>query len=191
MKENLRENTKKELSLHSPEIRTKELTEIYRQLYQLVDWKSSEIIAVTIAVGIELDTMPLIKQAWKQGKKIAVPRCSPKDKKLDFYYLENVNQLETSFYGLKEPDPHKCEYVDMKDIDLMIVPGIVFDDRGYRIGHGGGYYDRMLADYLFHTVSICFDFQIKGKLPVESHDIPVNKIVTPSKVISNVNDTYL
>lgn len=189
MKEELRQDTKQELSIHSLEKRSQELAEIYKRMFQLAEWESSETIAVTIAVGIELDTMPLIKQAWKQGKKVAVPRCSPRKKQLDFYYLENVDQLEDSFYGLKEPDPLKCEFVDMNTIDLMIVPGLVFDTRGYRIGHGGGYYDRLLANHVFHTVSLCFDFQLKEKIPKEEHDIPVNIIVTPSKVISNVKDT--
>lgn len=183
IKEKLRQSAVKELSLHNKSRRAQELKEIYKRLFQLEAWKKSETIAVTVSVGNELDTMPIIEQAWKQGKRIAVPRCIPSKKQLEFYYLEDVNQLEESYYGLLEPNTYKCRRSEIEEIELMIVPGLVFDRKGYRIGHGGGYYDRLLTAHSFQTVSICFDFQLVEGIFNENHDIPVDKIITPTEVV--------
>jgi 5-formyltetrahydrofolate cyclo-ligase len=80
--------------------------------------------------------------------------------------------------GLFEPITDETLSVKKNEIDLQIVPGLVFSDEGYRIGFGGGYYDRYMSDYNGATLSLAFVTQTSHKIPVEGHDIPVSKIIT-------------
>lgn len=141
-------------------------------------WKDARTIGVTVSQGFEWNTRPIIESGWKQGKTICVPKCVPKEKKLIFYELEDFGQLEKSYYNLLEPETEKTTKVEKPQIDLLIVPGLVFDKNGYRVGFGGGYYDRFLMDFPNKTVSLAHSGQIRGDLPVDSHDIPVQHLIT-------------
>ncbi|WP_280768447.1 5-formyltetrahydrofolate cyclo-ligase [Salipaludibacillus daqingensis] len=156
---------------------------IYRNLFSHDNWKTSDIIGVTISVGFEIDTTPIIEQAWKEAKTVVVPKCQSRDKTMTFYTLEDFNQLENSFYGLKEPNTDVTEAISPSFIQWLIVPGLIFDRRGYRIGHGGGYYDRFLAKHVLSTVSICMPEQLVESIPNDKFDLPVDFLITPDDVL--------
>ncbi len=141
-------------------------------------WKDARTIGVTVSQGFEWNTGPIIESGWKQGKTMCVPKCIPEERKLVFYKLDNFRQLEKSFYNLLEPKAEETAKVEKPQIDLLIVPGLVFDKNGYRIGFGGGYYDRFLMDFPNKTVSLAHSSQIKGDLPIDSYDIPVQHLIT-------------
>ncbi|MBA4601757.1 5-formyltetrahydrofolate cyclo-ligase [Thermoactinomyces sp. AMNI-1] len=141
-------------------------------------WNDAKTIGVTVSRGFEWNTMPIIESGWEQGKTICVPKCVPKEKKLVFYELSDFGQLEKSYYNLLEPKTEKTRKVEKSKIDLLIVPGLVFDHHGYRIGFGGGYYDRFLADFPNKTLSLAHTSQIREDLPIDSHDIPVQHLIT-------------
>ncbi|MGA8941500.1 MAG: 5-formyltetrahydrofolate cyclo-ligase [Thermoactinomyces sp.] len=143
-------------------------------------WKNARTIGVTVSQGVEWNTRPIIESGWEQGKTICVPKCLPKNKKLHFYKLDDFGQLEKSFYNLLEPKPEKTTKVEKPLIDLLIVPGVVFDKNGYRIGFGGGYYVRFLIGFPNKTVSLAHSIQIREDLPIDSHDIPVQHLITES-----------
>src|SRR5699024_7389164 len=105
-------------------------------------------------------------------------KCFPKEKRLVFYKFTSYDELEIVYYNLKEPRPLKTNEMDKDHIDLIIVPGLVYDQEGYRIGFGGGYYDRFLANYANETVSLAGQIQMVTNVPSESFDIPVNHIIT-------------
>lgn len=157
---------------------------LYQHLYKSNGWKESNCIGITISRGFEWDTKPIIEEAWNQGKEIAVPKCSPKEKKLEFYRFKDYNELETVYYNLLEPKPIETNRVSMKQIDLLLVPGIVFNKQGYRIGFGGGYYDRLLTTYNGLTVSLLSRMQLLEELPLEPHDIPVKQLITESGIVT-------
>lgn len=148
------------------------------QLFESTLWKEANTIGVTVSAGFELDTAPIIEQGWKDGKAIAVPKCIPNLRQLDFYGLENFEQLEDSFYSLREPNPELTEIIDKQEIDLLIVPGLIYDKRGFRVGFGGGYYDRFLVDYPNKTISIFYSKQLTDEAPNETFDIPVQHLLT-------------
>lgn len=158
--------------------------EIANNLYSDTYWKEAKTIGVTVSKTPEVDTFQIIRRAWEEGKQVVVPKCLPKTKEMSFRLLSRFDQLETVYYGLFEPIECETQEVTPSKIDLIIVPGVAFSDRGYRIGFGGGYYDRFLATYTGHTVSLAFDPQLISTLPVEEHDIPVEKIITSKKVIT-------
>lgn len=141
-------------------------------------WKEARSIGVTVSNGFEWATRPIIETAWREQKAVCVPKCLPKLRKMDFYQIHTYDQLEIVYYNLLEPKPEVCKKVDKQDIDLLIVPGLLFNQKGYRIGFGGGYYDRYLTDFTNQTVSLASEGQVVDDLPVESFDIPVDSIIT-------------
>ncbi|MFC5603552.1 5-formyltetrahydrofolate cyclo-ligase [Sporosarcina koreensis] len=156
---------------------------ILQSLSTCEEYASAQTIGVTVSRFPEVDTYPLIESAWKSGKRVAVPKCIPGTREMDFRLISSFDDLETVYMDLKEPVVARTISVDKGQIDLQIVPGVVFSDEGFRIGFGGGYYDRYLTDYSGDRVSLAFDEQTTQEVPIEEHDIPVNKIITENRVI--------
>ena len=125
----------------------------------------------------------MIESAWQSGKHVAVPKCNPDTREMDFRLITTFEDLETVYMDLKEPIVSRTVSIDKGQIDLQLVPGVVYSDEGFRIGFGGGYYDRYLTDYKGSRVSLAFDNQTSHEVPIEEHDIPVNKIITENRVI--------
>lgn len=165
----------KKLSHHEKQYIEEQLR---NHLFSSPEWMKANVIGITIARGFEWDTREIIKQGWKQGKEIVVPKCYPEEKKLVFYRMSGFDEVETVYYNLLEPKPVEQHKVKHSSIDLVMVPGIVFNEKGYRIGFGGGYYDRFLSNYTNTSLSLLSTSQLASNLPVEEHDIPVNKLIT-------------
>lgn len=154
-----------------------------QQLFQTEEWMEASTIAITVSKAPEVDTFQIIRKGWEQGKRMVVPKCEPKSRQLNFRKLKRFSELESVYYGLLEPIVSETESINPDEIDLVVVPGLAFSNEGYRLGFGGGYYDRFLANYQGNTVSLAFENQIIPEVPVESHDIPVRKIVSSEGVI--------
>jgi len=180
-KQELREKMKQHLQgiCHLDE----EAEKIHKRIYQQDWWWQAEIVAVTVSTAYELDTRAIIEAAWGSRKHVVVPKCFPKNRRLDFREIIHWNQLEQAFYELYEPKVDETTAVKKSDIDLIIVPGLLFDSQGYRVGFGGGYYDRFLEDCSALKVAQALDSQLSDHVPVEPHDIALDIIVTPSEVI--------
>ena len=142
------------------------------------EFRKAEVIGLTVSAFPEVDTRQLIERCWQAGKRTAVPKCDPLTRAMTFRIIEDFSQLETVYMKLLEPIEDKTEEVNPEGIDLMIVPGVVYAPDGYRIGFGGGYYDRYLTRYAGPTVSLAFEEQLADSVPVEKHDIPVQRICT-------------
>jgi 5-formyltetrahydrofolate cyclo-ligase len=153
-------------------------SKIKETLTRSEEWAQALTIGITISTGREVDTLAIIEEGWRQNKRIVVPKCNPKKKELKFYQISSFKDVEDSFYSLKEPIISKTRFVSHEDINLLVVPGIVFDKRGFRIGYGGGYYDRYLVDYKNDTLSLAFEFQIVDEIPKEKHDVAVKKLIS-------------
>lgn len=152
--------------------------QLFHHLVTSAAWRKATTIGITISRGLEWHTGPIIEKGWREEKKVCVPKCFPAEKKLQFYEIDDYRQLEAGFYDLMEPQPERTVKIDKKEMDLVIVPGLVFDYHGYRIGFGGGYYDRFLTDFPNHTLSLAASFQMKATIPAEAYDIPVQQIIT-------------
>jgi 5-formyltetrahydrofolate cyclo-ligase len=156
---------------------------ISKALFSTKEWQEANVVGVTVSIPPEVDTWQLIREAWNQKKKVAVPKCIPSEKRLQFRRLNSFLELETVFYGLLEPIPERTAKIAPEEMDLLLVPGLAFMNNGYRLGFGGGYYDRFLEQYRGDTLSLAFSCQIVSQLPVEEHDIPVQKIITEERII--------
>ena len=146
------------------------LTEL---LLQHPFYQEAKIIATYLSFPHEFQTQGLIEQALKDGKKLLVPKTYPKGR-MDFVVYDPQQLVKTSF-GLLEPQGN-LEVVDTSQIDLIHVPGLAFTMEGYRIGYGGGYYDRYLKHFPGHTLSTVYPCQIRDFIP-ENHDIPVQEVL--------------
>lgn len=156
---------------------------VAKKVLQEPSIKEANIIGTTISNIPEVDTIHLIEALWQLGKTVAVPKCDPKTRQMAFFVIDSFAQLETVYMHLREPITNQCEFVDASEIDVMLVPGVVFDKRGYRIGYGGGYYDRFLLEYRGELLSLIFDEQLCDEVPDEAHDYPVNVLLTPTQRI--------
>ena len=169
-------------NMSNMEHQTKSL-EITRKVLSSDEFQSASTIGITISRYPEVDTRALIEAAWKTGKRVAVPKCLHATREMNFRCISTFNSLETVYVNLLEPIIDETVPVGKHEIDLQIVPGVIFSDEGYRIGFGGGYYDRYMSDFKGDTLSLAFLCQTGQEVPVESHDVPVNKIFTEKKVI--------
>ncbi|OOE09891.1 5-formyltetrahydrofolate cyclo-ligase [Fictibacillus arsenicus] len=151
---------------------------IAAQLFKTELWQNSNYIGITVSRKFELDTTTVIKKAWEEGKKVCVPKCYSANKKMEFRELSSFDELENVYMDLYEPVIDRTKVIPKENIDLLIVPGLVFDKKGYRIGYGGGYYDRFLQNYQGSTLSICYSFQTAEQLPFEVFDVPVEQVIT-------------
>ena len=147
-------------------------------LYAQKEWAEAKTIGITLSMENEVNTYPIIEKAWEEGKKVVVPKCNKGTRTMSFRKISNFDQLEIVYMNLREPIPARTEEVNADDIDLQIVPGVAYTERGERIGYGGGYYDRYLLHYKGKTLSLAYSFQIVEHIPVEPFDKNVEKIIT-------------
>ncbi|OES44368.1 5-formyltetrahydrofolate cyclo-ligase [Domibacillus iocasae] len=182
-KKKMRETIKQQLTAMERPVYEQKSFDIAAKLYALAEWKQAKIIALTVSADFEVDTWQLIRFAWLNGKIVCVPKCSPDTKSMQFYQLERFSDLEKVYAGLYEPNPEKTTPIHSNELDLLVVPGLLFERKGFRIGFGGGYYDRFLSSYKGQTISLAFSIQLLEKLPVEKYDMPVQKIVTDKEII--------
>ena len=118
--------------------------------------------------------MPMLQQAIRDGKKVAVPRVCGDD--MIFFYMTDFDRVEKSSFGI--PEPLGDEPVADDPTALVLMPGLAFDKEGHRIGYGGGFYDRFLAAEPDHpTLALCYDFQMLPKVETEEFDIPVDFVI--------------
>ena len=136
-------------------------------------YQEAKVIATYLSFPHEFQTQELIEQAQKDGKKVLIPKTYPKGR-MEFVVYRPQQLVKTSF-GLLEPQGD-LEVVDASQIDLIHVPGLAFTTEGYRIGYGGGYYDRYLKHITGHTLSTIYPCQIQDFSP-ENHDIPVQEVL--------------
>ncbi len=153
-------------------------SEIQSRFLTLRQYIYCKTVFTYVSKDIEVDTLSIIRAAWANGKRVAVPRCVTETREMDFFYITNMSDLEEGAFGVLEPIADKCEKVTDFSKGLCIVPGLSFDAEGYRLGYGKGYYDRFLSKFQGDTVGLCYSNCIKWKLPHGYYDKPVDLIVT-------------
>lgn len=173
-KKDIRKKIFAERKLRSDEqIRSMSLT-ITDRVTSLPAFKNAGRILVYADYNHEVVTEYLIREAWKAGKEVAVPKVVGKD--MVFYKLTDFSQLESGYFGI--PEPVSGEIVEWPEA-LMIMPGVAFDRANHRVGYGGGFYDRYLEKHpQLERVAIAFSFQMLPEVPTEPTDICPQIVVT-------------
>ena len=143
---------------------SRRLGELFRAhpLYQ-----SAKTIYGYLPYNQEVRTIPMLEQAIRDGKRVAVPKVFGDEMK--FIYLDDLTKIEKGYCGIPEPDDPTA---------LVLMPGLAFDSQGHRIGYGGGFYDKFLAAEPDHpTLALCYEFQMVEHLETEEFDVPVDCVL--------------
>ena len=133
------------------------------------------------SVGREPDTLRTIDSAYALGKSVALPRCY-KGGVMEAREIKGLEALVPGMLGIPAP-PDSAALIKPEEFELIFVPGLMFDESGYRLGYGGGYYDRYLSETSAFTVGLARDRLVTDKLPREPHDISVKCLVTESRIV--------
>lgn len=148
-------------------------------LRSLPEFQRARCVLLFVSLPDEVDTVPLIHQALSDSKAVVLPRCEPAERRLALCAVRDFSRdLAPGALGIQEPVGYNT--VQPGAIDLAIIPGRAFDERGQRLGRGAGYYDRLLADADFRAVrcGLVFEEQVLPAVPTDAHDEPVDIIVT-------------
>lgn len=158
---------------------------IEERLAALDVWQGAAMVHTYVgAVQGEVATRGIVERALREGKTVVCPSVRWTPRGLDSFAIRSLDDLGQSSRGLWEPDPARATPADDAELDLVLVPGIAFDRRGWRIGFGAGLYDRFLSGVAAPRVALAFSLQILDPLPVEPHDEPVDWIVTEGETIA-------
>ena len=156
---------------------------IYERLIGSDVYRSSETVFVYCSIKSEADTLKIINTALADGKRVALPKCMDSSGNMEFYFIEAVcDLLDNGYFGLKEPDTASCERASFGERDICIVPALAADECGYRLGYGGGYYDRFLSKFKGRTVVLCYSECLCDMLPHDEYDVRLGYIVTDRKI---------
>ena len=158
--------------------------QIKKRLFEIDEFKNSSCILFYISYGNEVFTHDMIKECLSKNRDVVVPVTDKENRRLILSKLGSWDDLTRGAYNILEPKKEKIEEVSIFEIDLIIVPGVGFDEQGCRIGHGVGYYDTLLRDSTnaLH-IGLAFENQIVEEVPIESHDMPMDRIVTEDRII--------
>ena len=159
---------------------------VFKRIIQWEIFIDAGVVMTFVSFGSEINTHLLIQYCLERGKKVAVPKVIRKERRLIPFLINKFpDDLEVGNYSILEPHPDKCQSIDVKEIDLIFVPGIVFDRVGYRIGYGKGYFDNFLRGIgkKTRTCGLCFSFQVIDKINHRRWDKPVEFIMDETSLI--------
>lgn len=158
---------------------------IAERLFSFPIFCEAPLVLTYVSLACEIDTHAIIHRVLAEGRRVAVPLVDPQTRELSFYRIEERCQLVPGYKGIAEPDPAACARLEERELfgSVCLVPGLVFDAQGHRIGYGGGFYDRFLWHYPGDKIALARTMQISSNpLPVERFDVPVDFIVSEHHV---------
>ena len=160
---------------------------IARHIINTGEYRSCSAFLCYVPLAGEIDTVPLIMDALAKGKIVAVPYCVPGTRNLEFYKVTSLDNLREGAFGVREPLPDKKNELTSFENCLCLVPGYSFDKNRYRLGYGGGYYDRFLARDSWEGISVgaCYSAFLVDDIIRDKYDIPCKIVVTQDEVYNN------
>ena len=183
-KDALRELARERKKTVSKEQEQKANEEIQLRLLQSPFFLEAESIFSYVSVEGEVDTKIILETALQMGKRVFVPRCIPgKERLMDAVEIHSMEELSIQYFGLLEPKPEILASEE-RNFDLSLIPCVMADRRGGRLGHGAGYYDRFLAKSQGKKLCLCFSWYLTEKIPMEERDIPMDALLTEERYFS-------
>lgn len=160
----------------SPQAREAAGRVITARVLKSAEYKAAKTIFIYVSAASEPDTLPVIQDALKNGKQVCVPRCL-KGHQMEAVRITGLSDLQPGAYGIPEP-PACCAAVPPERIDLAVIPCVAASEKGERLGHGAGYYDRYLPGVKACKMCLCFSWLLFSKIPTDPHDIPMDIVIT-------------
>lgn len=175
----LRAEQRRRLAAMTPEERTAGSEAMCRVLAELPIWRESRAVLAFAPRMDEPDPTLVLRQSIQQGRRVALPRYSATTGAYEAAWIHDWDRdLVRGEFGIWEPVAD-APVVPLKQLDLVLVPGLAFDAKGARLGRGKGFYDRLLTDVSGHRCGVLFEWQLVGEVPLEPHDRLMNSILTP------------
>lgn len=172
------------LAALGPKQRKARSRDVTDRFVELPEFHAVSVLMAFLSLPHEVDSTPIVLRAWQLGKTVVVPKSVVGRRRLIPYQIETLDTgLTVGPYGI--PEPIDGSPFPLPDIQLVIVPGLAFDRRGYRLGKGAGFYDRFLQEHGFTGMKIGLGFteQVVDEVPAEPHDVPLDVLVTDREVL--------
>ncbi len=168
-----------------PAIRFAYSSIIFSHIKKMEEYRNAKTVMFYLSYGSEVITDMMINEVLADDKEVTVPIIkNPGDGVMQAIRISKLEDCYERVYGIRQPEFNQDEIVNKDEIDLVFVPGIVFDSKGYRIGYGKGYYDKWLVGFdVSKRIGLAYEIQLTDKLPIGEYDLPVGKIVTEKRCI--------
>ena len=188
-KDEIRGNVEKALAaLSDKEIKDKTLR-IEKRLFEFANFLEANIVLLYINSNCEVNSLEIIKRCLNYKKIVILPAFVTTKYEMKLMKIDNLEtDLTLGPRNILEPDPNQCNIVPIECIDIAIIPGVAFDEKGGRIGSGDGYYDRLIPNLPITTrkVALTFEDQIVPQIQMEAHDRHVDIIITEKRIIYKI-----
>ena len=166
--------------------------QVIERLFKLPCYQSAQVVMWYLDVRDEVRTRYALPRVLASDKKMVVPYCV--DDHLELFVLRSISELVAGAFGILEPEtalrdmPGRAASPD--ELQLVVVPGVAFDRSGNRLGHGKGFYDRLLGQIASRVtkVALAFDCQIIDSIPSQPHDIAMDIVLTPTEIIRRAKE---
>ncbi len=178
IKQELRSRYKEQRRAMDPSAKKTKDASVARHVRRLWQYAKNDTLLCYVSTAIEVDTREIIRCALADGKKVAVPRCVPGTRQMEFYYITSLDELSPGTFGVDEPQPDPSRLLTDMSHGLCLVPALCYDSEGFRLGYGKGYYDRYLAGFGGALVGLCYSDCFEKHLPHGRFDRPVETLVT-------------
>ncbi len=188
-KSQIRADMARVLSAMTEDIVADRMRQIEDRLFGFANFQEARIPLLYINSGREVKTQRIINNCYGFNKMVILPLFDPNTGEARLLKIDDPSaDLRRGRSGTMEPDPNRCKEVPLECIDIAILPGLAFDEKGGRLGGGDGTYDRLLPKLPITTrkVALTLEDQILGQLPMEPHDRHVDIIITESRIIYKI-----
>lgn len=188
-KDDIRGDIEKALSALSEKKIKDKTRKIEKRLFEFANFLESNIVLLYINSYCEVNSLNIIKRCLDYKKIVILPAFVPAKYEMKLMKIDNPDKdLTLGPRNILEPDPNQCNVVPIECIDIAIIPGVAFDEKGGRIGSGEGYYDRLIPKLPITTrkVALTFEDQIVPQIQMEAHDRHVDIIITEKRIIYKI-----
>jgi len=188
-KSEIRKSTRAKRDALSKKERSGKSAAIMEQLFDFANFLESRIILFYMSNNSEVDTEAMVRKALEIEKIVALPLIDRGKQEIVPFKVNNLEKdVRPGYRKIREPIPQRCKQVPVKHVNLAIIPGIAFDERGGRIGYGTGFYDRFIPrlDITTRKVALSFECQIVPQIPMEPHDRYTDIIITEKRIIYKI-----
>jgi 5-formyltetrahydrofolate cyclo-ligase len=183
LKKSIREEALRRRDAIPASVRDVKDSAIRERLFALPEFRDAERVLLYASFRSEVETEAMIEEAIALGKKVLIPKVNQETSTLSKHVINGLHETSPGYMGIPEPDSEEC--LKVEDIHFIVVPGVAFDERGWRIGYGGGYYDRLLPRVkgIRSIAALAYEEQMFEELPHEEHDVGMDIIITDRRVI--------
>lgn len=188
-KSEIRRSTLAQRDALSKKDRSEKSAAIMKRLFDFANFLEARIVLFYLSHNSEVDTEPMVRKALELEKIVALPLVDPEEREIVPFKVDNLDRdIRPGYRGIREPITQRCKRIPVQHINLAIIPGIAFDERGGRIGYGTGFYDRFIPhlDITTRKVALSFECQIVPQVPMEPHDRYTDIIITEKRIVYKI-----